>query len=67
MSERHTANLTIKAHIVKSGMNVRDLSKATGINIVRLFVLMASPFSRIRMTEALRIGKVLGISIGKFI
>jgi hypothetical protein len=63
MSNEGNGKSVIKKYMVEKGYSLRELSKKSNINILNITYLVFVPFSRIKLTQALSVTKVLGIKV----
>lgn len=62
------SEIAIKKHLIKKGMGLKTLSENSQnshISIIKLAYLLYFPFSRIKLTQALKICSALDISISQ--
>lgn len=59
------SEIVIKKHLIKKGMGLKTLSENSHISIIKLAYLLYFPFSRIKLTQALKICSALDISISQ--
>lgn len=56
------------AFIIKhSNYGMRIISKMTGISIIRLMILRSNHYSKIKLTEAIRLSKALNLPLSDFL
>ena len=58
---------TIRRFMLERGMGFRELSEKTNIKISKLIMVDILPVQKIKLTQALAIGKALNISVSEFL
>lgn len=66
-AERKIIKINIKRYMCIKNINVLKLSKRAHLNIFRLILILYSPFSTIRLSESIRICKVLELGVSDIV